>query len=369
MIPGVEAEGDPTDFEYLCEDGSRRPLDGPACSWAQRPWTGYISNSEAVKGEQQFHNLQDRLEKFFENGLHAENKEAAAHLLINENAVYHKKAEAVDPQQYLEKAGYKDVIERDGSALRKMKMCVQSDIEFQKCNSMRRAAYSRDIRPEMECLKEENCIAAVAECKADMVAIQADHYKPARESKLQPVVYEAYAENDIYVVVIDPALTRDDQNKKPVYYNANDERQRKAVAYLNLMRGSPDCNAQPGEEQSLLIANVKDLGEHKNKQLLCPNGERKPVSEWQLCNFEINLPNAVFIRDSMTHVEQETLKHLFISLSDKFGKSGKLSDVFQLFGSYTPNDNNVLFSNDAVEFITELKNKTPNEELYQRLGC
>lgn len=95
-------------------------------------------------------------------------------------------------------------------------MCVQSDIEFQKCNSMRRAAYSRDIRPEMECLKEENCIAAVAEGKADMVAIQADHYKPARESKLQPVVYEAYAENDIYVVVIDPALTRDDQNKKPV---------------------------------------------------------------------------------------------------------------------------------------------------------
>ncbi|XP_073833157.1 transferrin-like [Musca autumnalis] len=369
MIPGGRAEGDPTEFEYLCEDGSRRPLDGPACSWAQRPWTGYISNSEAVNGEQKLHNLQDRLEKFFENGLHAENKEAAAHLLINENAVYYKKPEAVDPQQYLEKAGYKDVIERDGSALRKMRMCVQSDIELEKCNAMRRAAYSRDIRPEMECLKEENCISAVAEGKADMLAIQADHYKPAREAKLQPIVYETYAENDTYVLVVEPGLTRDDHKQKPVFFNPHDERQHKAAAYLNLRRDAKNCQPTPAEDQVMAIVNAKDLGEYKNKHLLCPDGEERPLSEWKQCSFEANLPTAVFIRDSMTHVEQETLKHLFISLSDKFGKHGKLSDVFQLFGPYTPNDNNVLFNNDAEEFVTELKNKTPNEELYQQLGC
>lgn len=121
MIPGVTAEGDPTEFEYLCEDGSRRPLNEPACSWAQRPWSGYISNAEAIKSDEKLQNLQNRLEKFFENGLHAENKEAAAHLLINDDAVYYKKPEAIDPKHYLEKAGYKDVIERDGSALRKMK--------------------------------------------------------------------------------------------------------------------------------------------------------------------------------------------------------------------------------------------------------
>lgn len=66
------------------------------------------------------HNLQHRLEKFFENGLHAENKEAAKHLLINENAVYHSKPKAVEPKEYLERAGYRDVIERDGSAVRKI---------------------------------------------------------------------------------------------------------------------------------------------------------------------------------------------------------------------------------------------------------
>lgn len=121
MIPGVTAEGDPSKFEYLCEDGSRRPITGPACSWAQRPWTGYISNTDAVNGEEKLHNLQNRLEKFFENGLHAEDKAAAAHLLIKDDAVYHSKPKPVDPKEYLEKAGYKDVIERDGSAIRKMK--------------------------------------------------------------------------------------------------------------------------------------------------------------------------------------------------------------------------------------------------------
>lgn len=121
MIPDVEAEGDPSEFEYLCEDGSRRPITSQACSWAQRPWTGYISKADAVNGDEKLHNLQNRLEKFFENGLHAENKEAASHLLIQENAFYHSKSEAVEPKEYLEKAGYKDVIERDGSDIRKMK--------------------------------------------------------------------------------------------------------------------------------------------------------------------------------------------------------------------------------------------------------
>lgn len=121
MTEGVIAEGDPADFEYLCEDGTRRPITGPACSWAQRPWIGYISNADSVNGNENLHNLQTRLEKFFENGLHAENKVAASHLLINDDAVYHSKPTAVEPKEYLERAGYKDVIERDGSAIRKMK--------------------------------------------------------------------------------------------------------------------------------------------------------------------------------------------------------------------------------------------------------
>ncbi|KNC25845.1 hypothetical protein FF38_08124 [Lucilia cuprina] len=369
MIPGTTAEGDPSEFEYLCEDGSRRPITGPACSWAQRPWTGYISNVDAVSGDEKLHNLQHRLEKFFENGLHAENKVAASHLLINENAVYHSKPKAVDPKEYLEKAGYKDVIERDGSAIRKMKMCAQTDAEMKKCDTMSRAAYSRDIRPEIECVQEKDCIIAVKEGKADMVAVHASNYKEAREDKLKPIVYESYGPNNVYVAVVETSLTKDNLQNMPINYNGQDQRAEKAAAYLNKLRGINTCQTTPSSEKNIMIVNSKELEQHKNKQLLCINLDKKPVTEWETCNLEANLPVAVFIRDSMTPVEQETMKHLFISLSEKFGKSGKLADVFTLFGEYKENAKDVLFDDDAVEFVTELKNPNTNEQTYNSLKC
>ncbi|XP_075158794.1 transferrin-like [Haematobia irritans] len=369
LIPGVKAEGDASEFEYLCEDGSRRPITGPACSWAQRPWSGYISNAESVKGEEKLHNLQNRLEKFFENGLHAENKEAASHLLIKENAFYYKKPEAVRPQEYLEKAGYKDVIERDGSALRKMRMCVQTDIEMQKCHAMRRAAYSRDIRPEMECIQSEDCLKAVKENKADMLAVQAKQYRRARAYNLEPMVYEKYAENDVYVAIVDPALPQDKLKQLPIFFDATNQRVRKAVDYLNIFRGIRTCQISSGNEKDIVIVNAKSLERYKNKQLLCSNLERKPVTEWKSCNLEANLPVAIFARNTMTPIEKDTLKHLLLSLSEEFGKHGDSSDVFSLFGPFTPNDRNVLFNDDAEEFVTDLKNENTSEELYGRLEC
>lgn len=138
---------------------------------------------------------------------------------------------------------------------------------------------------------------------------------------------------------------------------------------MNILRGIKTCQVTSSNDKNISIVNARDLEQYKNKQLLCADLEKKPVTEWKSCNLEANLPTAVFIRDSMTHVEQETLKHLFISLSDKFGKSAKLSDVFSLFGPYGPNDKNVLFDDDAVQFVTELKNKNTSEQLYKRLQC
>ncbi|XP_036318323.1 transferrin-like [Rhagoletis pomonella] len=368
LAPGSTAEGDPSEFEYLCEDGSRRPVTGPACSWAQRPWTGYISNADSVNGEQKLHNLQNRLEKFFENGLHAENKLAAEHLLINENAVYHSKPEAVEPKVYLERAGYKDVIERDGSAIRKMRLCVQTDIELAKCDTMRRAAYSRDIRPELECVQENDCLIAVKEQKADLVALHANNYKEARDDKLKPIVYESYGPDNVYVAIVEPSASKDVQ-KLPINFDAQNERAHKAAVFLNKRRNISPCQTTPSTDKNLMIVHSSELEQYKNKQLVCPSLEVKPVTEYHTCNLEVNLPIAVFIRESMTPVEQETVKHLFVSLSTKFGKGGKLSDVFALFGPYEKDAKNVLFDDDATEFVTELKNPNTNEQIYNDLKC
>lgn len=87
------------------------------------------------------------------------------------------------------------------------------------------------------------------------------------------------------------------------------------------------------------------------------------------CNLETNLPVAIFVAQSMTFAEQEIIKHLFYSLSKKFGKARYSSDVFTLFGKYEENAKNVLFDDDAVKFSTELKNPNTSEEIYNSLSC
>ncbi|XP_030379051.1 transferrin [Scaptodrosophila lebanonensis] len=362
-------EGNAADFEYLCEDGTRRPITNPACSWAQRPWSGYISNEQAVHGAQELKQLQTRLERFFTNGLHAQNKEAAAHLLINSNAVYHSKPEAIDPKVYLERAGYKDVIERDGSAIRKLRQCVQTDVEFDKCEGLRRAAYARDVRPELECVQATDCIEAVKTDKADLALVPAVDYEDAREHKLQPVVYEHLADDDVYVAVAPPTLTREALQTVPINYDAKDERARIASAFLNKRRGIDVCGQTPSTEEQLLVVHARELEQHKDWQLVCANFERKPVTEFRTCNIEVQLPKAVFVRDSSTPVEQDTVKHMFSLISTKFGAAGKLVDVFNLFGPYQNGQLNVLFDDKAIDLQTEIKGTYRNEHIYNELTC
>lgn len=94
--------------------------------------------------------------------------------------------------------------------LKTFRMCIQTDIEMKKCDDMRRAAYSRDIRPEIECFQDKDCILAVRDGKADLLAVRAKNYKDARVSKLKPIIYENYGPNNVYVAVVDPALSRND---------------------------------------------------------------------------------------------------------------------------------------------------------------
>lgn len=46
MLPAAHSDEDHTQFAYLCPDGSKRDIDGPACAWAARPWQGYVANAD-----------------------------------------------------------------------------------------------------------------------------------------------------------------------------------------------------------------------------------------------------------------------------------------------------------------------------------
>lgn len=113
------AQGNPNDYEYLCEDGSRRSItDDPVCTWAQRPWQGYMGNADIY---QNLNRLQDRVNEFYTDGKLAEDKKAATDMWINDKNVVVKKNENITPGSHLAKAQYIDVIERDGSIQQKIR--------------------------------------------------------------------------------------------------------------------------------------------------------------------------------------------------------------------------------------------------------
>lgn len=41
------------------------------------------------------------------------------------------------------------------------RLCVKTDVELRKCEVMRKAAYSRDIRPAFMCVLSDDCIKSV----------------------------------------------------------------------------------------------------------------------------------------------------------------------------------------------------------------
>lgn len=114
----IAAQANPDDYAYLCEDGSRKPVTGTACTWAQRPWQGYMGNSDV---NTRLSRLQDRINEFYTNGKKSSDKEAAAKLWISEKNLVVKKQTQVLPGDHLVRAQYKDVIERDGTMEHKIR--------------------------------------------------------------------------------------------------------------------------------------------------------------------------------------------------------------------------------------------------------
>lgn len=106
------------DYEYLCEDGTRRAVTEKPCSWAQRPWQGYMGN---VDLKTRLLRLQNRIEEFYEDGKKSSNKEAAANMNIYPNNVVVKKDKETSPGEHLIQAQYKDVIEREGPIEQKIR--------------------------------------------------------------------------------------------------------------------------------------------------------------------------------------------------------------------------------------------------------
>lgn len=348
-LPISEGSNDPVtprpdidNYEYLCEDGSRQPVtNARPCSWAQRPWQGYMSNSDFLSRKA---TLQPVLSNLFESGKSRLNTTEQLRMFIKPDWTVVSRAEVVTPGTHLFQAQYKDVIERDGTEQGVIRFCVTSEPAALKCKWLKRVAYSRDIRPQLECVLKDSeaCIQAVAKGKADVVVLEAKHIKAAESADLQQLMTEVF--DDVFVGLVDENVSL--KNPTVKYDPLNQRSLSAALNVLNMLGAKSCAPISTNSNPTVTVVSSSELRNFEDtpKKLLCSNLEKGTLKDFKTCNLDYTLPNGVMVKKSESRQIKENIKHVFVSIAGSFGPKGKLNDVFDLFGEFQPGEKDVIFS-------------------------
>lgn len=293
--------------------------------------------------------LQARIGTFYEDGKNSNDQQAAKKMAISPKLLVVPKETPVLPGEHLIKASYKDVIERDGSTSQKIRFCVSSAIELKKCEVLKRAAYSRDIRPEIMCLEKgkQECIAAIKNNEADIIAVHPDDYKNARDSQLKIVLYETLDPSDVYIVVAPKNIEQEAIRHGDISFESDNERSVNAALEFLLKRGTKKCpqTINNKNESPVKIIRSINLNAYKDTHnVVCPDLSTKSAdSDLKSCNFESTLRTAIFSRPNLNTYEADNINHAFTAISDKFGHQGAIEEVFELFAEFEKGQNDVIF--------------------------
>ncbi|KAM5193997.1 serotransferrin-1-like [Mantella aurantiaca] len=143
----------------------------------------------------------------------------------------------------------------------------------------------------------------------------------------------------------------------------HDERYYGNMGALRCLVGDPSGRSYGDvaflEHHSLLknIANLESSGwaygySASDFELLCPNGEREPLSEWRSCNLGVIPPSVVMTRPVITAKIQD-----FLMKSQEFLKTHEGS-TFQLFKTVKPNEEGDLLFKDSTSCLLPVGHHT-----------
>lgn len=113
----------------------------------------------------------------------------------------------ISPRDYLDKGNYTDVLERDyGPPFKTLRFCVIKDDELAKCRALSSTAFSRNVRPRFDCVREdslETCMKTIRDNGADIISLDGGHAADAVSNyNLKPIVGEQYGnQSDSYYAV------------------------------------------------------------------------------------------------------------------------------------------------------------------------
>ncbi|XP_049279006.1 transferrin [Anopheles funestus] len=352
-VPALNPSARAEDFVYLCENGTTRPIaDGqPVCSWAQRPWQVLLGNGDlSGAGLQELQTLGQQLHRYWtdpNNQVSDADRRTAQKLWIDQKAPIVDRQNTVAPREYLAQANYAEVIEREGRFGNVLRLCVVSEDERQKCELMRQAAYSRDIRPALQCVLKtaDACVAAVRDgTQADVVVLRQPNVE------LKPLMWETY--DDVMVAIADKTITNERLRSGPVALDSSNEQAAAAARILSSKLPSlrvVDVNSPDGVSAPIRIVRSKTLTENQDntdKVLVCVDLSFQPLSNVANCHLESNLNSernaaAIYVRQDVDEALQDSVVHAFTALSEAFGRGHSKEQVFRMFGPFRLRDGEV----------------------------
>ncbi|RZC39825.1 transferrin, partial [Asbolus verrucosus] len=425
--------------KFFGVNGTRVPVTGPPCRWAARPWQGYMANADVVKTVDE---LRRKIENLDTVGSKSHAPWLEKVLEINDKSVP-KANKVISPGDYLDKANYTDVIERDyGPPFKTVRFCVTTQAEMEKCRGLSKSAFSRNIRPRFDCIQEKDvhdCMKTIRDNGADIITLDGGLVdKAQRDYNLVPIVAEQYGKlgGSYYAVAVvrkgskfnsfadlkgakschtgigrtagynAPLYTLIKQNliqKTDCPYakaisnffaesclpGAKDARHGLSEAdsgkLCKLCAGDVDkndastkCNFDATEAYSgytgafrclvqgggdvAFVKHVTVPGNTDGKnteswavnlksqdyELLCPNGGRAPVDQYETCNLAHAPPHMVVTSHSKSEGEVDEIRNALISASTQYSKR---PDLFKLFGSFD-GKKDLLFKDSATGLIS-----------------
>uniref|UniRef100_A0A8D8XPF4 Transferrin n=1 Tax=Cacopsylla melanoneura TaxID=428564 RepID=A0A8D8XPF4_9HEMI len=207
LTPDFKAKAPKEQYSFLCPDGKTVPLTETPCTWAARPWPGFVANNGIETNTQDLTQLRNYISELNKLG-ESSGADWLTHVLgIDGNTTAVDNKETQTPKQYLVKANYEDVIGRVVKPIKPIRWCVWSQEGMSKCLAFKDAAFSRDIRPPFECIREESskvCLKQIGDGAADVITLDATAAILARKNQnMRPILKEQYGnEKDLLAVAV-----------------------------------------------------------------------------------------------------------------------------------------------------------------------
>ncbi|XP_043462927.1 uncharacterized protein LOC122498976 [Leptopilina heterotoma] len=176
--------GGEEDYRFLCPDGSIRNLSDDPCVWFEEPWRTTIARKAVA----------ERVSKFISD----QNNQVGDFLTLLQYDLHRTpiSTEALKtPEDYFKLSfpdyySLKDYLQCKPD--RRMKWCVVTNLEVEKCNWLSYAANSYGIEPLIECVQElsrKNCLESVKNKMSDIFVVNSSEEFEAKIKGLRPIIH------------------------------------------------------------------------------------------------------------------------------------------------------------------------------------